>query len=100
VEYRNGRVQAGEGLDIKTVKPEFSSFTLLTALPKIPVVEISFNTAGKVKNVRMVQSSGYKDVDEPILNAVWAWTAKGKKLDALAKQNPRAVVKISIRMLL
>jgi hypothetical protein len=98
--YHNGRVRAGEGVDIKTVRPEFSSFTVLTALPRAPVVEISFTTKGKVKSVRMLQSSGYKDVDEPILNAVWAWTAKGKKLDALAKQYPNAVLKLSVRMLL
>jgi TonB family protein len=100
VEYRNGRVRAGDGIDIKTVRPEFSNFTVLTALPKVPVVEITFNTQGKVKNVRMVQSSGYKDVDEPILNAVWAWTAKGKKLEAIGRDNPRAQLKISVRMLL
>lgn len=100
LEYRNGRVRAGEGIDIKTVKPEFSNFTVLTALPKVPVVEITFNAQGKVKNVRMVQSSGYKDVDEPILNAVWAWTAKGKKLEAMSRENPRALLKLSVRMLL
>lgn len=100
VVYHNGRVRAGEGVDIKTVRPEFSSFTVLTAIPRAPVVEISFTTKGKVKSVRMLQSSGYKDVDEPILNAVWAWTAKGKKLDALAKQNPNALLKLSVRMLL
>jgi TonB family protein len=100
VVYRNGRVRAGEGVDIKTVRPEFSSFTVLTALPRAPVVEITFTTKGKVKSVRMLQSSGYKDVDEPILNAVWAWSAKGKKLEALARQNPNAVLKISVRMLL
>jgi TonB family protein len=100
VEYRNGRVQAGEGIDIVTVKPEFSNFTVLTSMPRTPVVEITFTTRGKVKNVRMLQSSGYKDVDEPIVTAVWAWKAKGKKLEALAKQNPNSLLKISIRMLL
>lgn len=100
VDYRNGRVKAGEGLDIRTVKPEFSNYTVLTALPRVPVVEITFNTKGRVKNVRIVQSSGYKDVDEPILNAVWAWSAKGKQLEALARKDPKAVLKISVRMLL
>jgi TonB family protein len=100
VEYRNGRVLAGQGLDIRTVRPEFSTYTQLTALPRIPVVEITFDTAGRVKNVRLIQSSGYKDVDEPILNAVWAWTAKGKQLEMLARDNPRALLKISVRMLL
>lgn len=99
-DYRNGKVQAGEGLDIKTLRPEFSKYTKVTAVPRNPIVEIWFDRTGKAVNVELLQSSGYKDVDQPVLNAVWGWTAKGKVLDELPKRKPRAVVKLQITMLL
>ncbi|MBC7770923.1 MAG: hypothetical protein H7210_00375 [Pyrinomonadaceae bacterium] len=99
-EYRNGKVQAGEGLDIKTLRPEFSKYTKVTAVPRNPIVEIWFDRTGKVVNVELIQSSGYKDVDQPVQNALWGWTAKGKVLDELPKRNPRAVVKLQLTMLL
>ncbi|MGE3107057.1 MAG: hypothetical protein AB7G11_07940 [Phycisphaerales bacterium] len=99
-EYRNGKVLAGEGLDIKTVRPNFSRYTRVTAAPSNPVVEIWFDRTGVVRNVELKQSSGYRDVDEPVKNAVWAWTARGKVLRELASKRPDGIVKIEITLLL
>lgn len=99
-EYRNGKVIAGEGLDIKTVRPTFSKYTRVTAIPTNPIVEIQFDRTGKVRDVVMKQSSGYRDVDEPVKNAVWAWTAKGKVLEELASRRSDGVVKVEITILL
>ncbi len=99
-EYRNGKVKAGAGLDIKTVRPTFSKYTKVTAVPTNPIVEIWFDRSGSVRNVEMKRSSGYRDVDEPVKNAVWAWTARGKVLEELATSKPDGVVKIEITLLL
>lgn len=100
VEYRDGKVKAGQGLDIRTVAPEFDTFTRVTAAPRNPVAEVSFDQRGGVIAVRFLVGSGYKDVDEPIRHALWGWTAKGKAIDDLAGKPKGSVVKLSFRILL
>jgi hypothetical protein len=100
VDYVNGRVKAGQGLDIKTVPPEFSTFIQVTAAPRNPVVELAFDRRGVVVSVRFLIQSGYSDVDEPIRDALWAWTAKGKEIADLANKPAGSVVKMSFKILL
>jgi hypothetical protein len=100
VDYINGKVKAGQGLDIKTVSPDFSTFVRVTAAPRNPVVELAFDRSGEVVSVRFLITSGYVDVDEPIRDALWAWTAKGKEITELANKPAGAVVKMSFKILL
>jgi len=86
-EFRNGRVEAGEGIEIKTVRPQFGLITRTIATPRSPRVEIAFDRAGFVKRAKILQSSGYPAaVDEPILDAVYQWRAIGESLSQLPNQ--------------
>lgn len=82
-EFRSGKVEAGEGIEIKTVRPVFTAVTRALALPAPPMVEITFDRSGNVSSASVIRSSGYPDVDSPILSAVYQWRATGKALATL-----------------
>lgn len=82
--FRNGKVEAGEGLDIRTVRPDLSLTSRALQRPRNPTLEIIFGKDGRAKKVRVLKSSGYpSDVDEPVMTALYNWRAKGKVLDQL-----------------
>ncbi len=80
VQVRPGQPVAAKGLEIKTRRPVFSLYTRVTAAPRNAVVRVRFTREGKVASAEMVRSSGVADVDRPILDAVYGWTASGKQL--------------------
>lgn len=97
--YESGRVEAGEGLEILTVNPSFDAATRNFSLPRSPVFEIKFDRNGEVKRLRMLRSSGFPNVNEPIKNAMFKWRARGKALDELPNEPDAGVVlRITIRL--
>ncbi len=101
IDVRPGRVAATEGLEIKTVRPEWSDTTRLAALPRNPIVRITFARTGKVTNVDFLPglSTGYREVDEPLKDALYRWTAKGKALAALPNSADAGLI-VQFRILL
>ncbi len=98
---RPGQPAAAEGLDIVTRRPNFTRLTRVVAYPeKNPLFKVTFNHKGVVTRVRLVESSGIRDVDEPVINAIYQWTAKGKALAELASEDPAGGLTISVRILL
>lgn len=98
-----GKPVAGKGLQVKTIRPRWSHFTLLTATPRDAVVRVSFNRLGKVEDVEFLQDTGRPDVDRPLLDAVYNWTASGKELEKLAppvEGKPVETVKLVFRLIL
>lgn len=90
--FRNGRVEAGQGLDIRTVRPIFTAVTRALAVPSAPIVEVKFDKAGMVRRVHVIRSSGYDDVDGPIVNAVYQWRAAGKELATIGDEPDAGLV--------
>jgi TonB family protein len=70
-------------LEITTRRPQFSKVTRVVAYPDNPVLEAKFVRDGTVRSVRILKSSGFPDVDQPVIDAVFAWTAKGEALRKL-----------------
>lgn len=98
--YRNGRVDAGEGLDIRTVRPEFSLVARTLTNPRPPKMEIVFAGDGTVQDVRVLETSGYaRDIDDRIVAAMYRWRASGKALAELsAAGNGRIAIEITVRL--
>lgn len=96
-----GRPGAAKGLRIDTVRPVWSTTTRLTARPKDAVVEIEFARDGSVAHARFLadKTTGYEDVDGPLLDAIYRWTASGEPLRALPVQEPPAGITIVVRVL-
>lgn len=95
---RLGRPIAMQGLEIDTVAPQFSALTRFTSLPTNPSVRVVFNTAGVVVTAEIIHSSGYEHVDRPILDAIYRWTAKGRRLDSLRESDPDQLVELEFRI--
>jgi TonB family protein len=100
VEVCPGRPAAAQGLDITTRRPEFTNLTRITARPRSPVVRVRFDRRGRVAEASITSSSGYADVDEPVLNAIYLWRAKGKRLDQIDGADPRAGIWVTFNVLL
>lgn len=91
---RDGRVQAGRGLNIRTRRADFTNTTLLTAPPRDTLVRISFQRTGKVKRAEFINGSatGNPNVDDPLMNAIYRWQASGKDLNSLGPEETLSVV--------
>lgn len=100
VEIRPGRPAAAQGLDITTKRPNFTRLTRVTAYPQNPLLKVTFNRNGIVSKVVLAESSGIPDVDGPVMNAVYQWTAKGKILAEISAADPNGGITVSVRILL
>jgi len=102
VEVRPGRVVAGKGLRIRTIKPRFSVTTQLVAQPKNAVVRVRFGRAGRVVKAGFLpgRGTGYPDVDGPLLDAIYRWTATGEALARLSATDPEAVIPMTFEIVL
>lgn len=97
-----GRPAAAQGLDITTVAPRWTITTRLLALPRNPVVRIEFQKSGAVARASFLpgRATGYPDVDGPLMDAIYAWRAKGKALEALPANSPEHTVPLTLRIVL
>lgn len=101
VDWEPGRPVAAEGLDITPVVPEWNISTRLSSLPRNPVVQIEFAKDGRVRRVGFIgEGTGYRDVDGPLLDAIYRWRAKGEALDRLPQGDPEATVSLTMRIVL
>lgn len=100
IEIDPGQPVAVEGIQIDTVAPKFTTITRLTVSPKNPLIRITFSTAGKVVRAEILESSRYKDVDRPVLDAIYQWKAKGAKLDELRTKDPAQQIEFDFRIVL
>jgi len=83
---RAGSVITGRGIQIKTVRPDISAVSRMTAvLRKPPLAKIIFNTKGRVIGVKMLRLTGYPDFDAPIEASLYKWRASGKKLKEIGR---------------
>lgn len=78
---RPGRVLTGPGLEVKTFRPDYSAASAF-ALPHNPKAVITFDLDGTVLQADLLTSTGYENVDSPLLTSLYRWKATGKRLEA------------------
>jgi len=95
-----GKPLAAKGLNITTVRPRWSTTALMISSPKSPMVRIEFKRNGRVSEAKFIegQSTGYPDIDEPLLDAIHRWTAKGKVLEDLPPGDRGVILIIRIQL--
>ena len=81
--WKRGRPLAAKGVELQTRRPVINTLTQISARFGSPVVEIQFNSKGKPVRCRILVSSGDRRLDEPILDSLYRWRAKGEKLSEL-----------------
>ena len=90
--WRQGKPLAAQGLDIKTRRPNIPLVTWLSLRPCCsPVVEIDFLSDGKPRQASLLSSSGDRDLDEYIKDALYRWRASGEPLKSLKGEETRRV---------
>lgn len=100
VVVRPGRPAATEGLEIETRHLRLSIYGQVRAMPARLKVWVTFDRRGRVRNVEWVAQTGIKELDEPVLDCVYSWRARGKALDALPKDDPKAGVRVPFEIVL
>jgi hypothetical protein len=91
-----GRVLVSSGVEIKTAVPRFSTVARYSALPTNPLVSVAFDPeSGRVVEAEILRSSGYPNVDAPILASLYRWRARGERL-----REHEGPMKIRLRLLL
>lgn len=91
--WRQGKPLAMKGLEIQTRRPTLPLLTQLTTRPRHPVAELRFDRRGKVVQAQLLTSTGFAQVDGPILDALYNWRAKGEVLASL-EENQVAIYRI------
>ena len=94
-----GQPVVAEGLEIATRRAQFTPLVRTIATPMRPVVRMRFDRQGRVADASIVRSSGFEDVDEPVLNAVYSWTAKGERLSKISPLDPKAGITLTFTIL-
>ena len=90
--WRKGKPLAAQGLDIKTRRPNIPLVTWLSLRPCCsPVVEIDFLSNGKPRQASLLSSSGDRDLDEYIKDALYRWRASGEPLKSLKGEETRRI---------
>ena len=90
-----------DGLEIATVRPNFSALARATTVPENnPLFHVTFDCAGKVTSVTLIESSGSPSVDTTVASAIHQWTATGKRLSELSPLDPNGGVTVPVRILL
>lgn len=96
---RPGRPAAAEGLEIQTRHLRLSLYTQVITESTRARVVATFNREGRVTKVEWVKRTGNKDVDEPILDCVFSWRAKGRALEDIPAGDPKAGVAIPFEII-
>jgi hypothetical protein len=103
---RPGKVLAAEGLEILTRQPRFAITTQLLRKPRNPTVSVTFGRDGLVQRAVFVSdgrgtyNTGSNEIDQPLLNAIYSWTARGEALEELSGEDPEAGITIMFTILL
>lgn len=77
---RPGQVLVGPGLEVKTFRPNWSAAARFT-IPRNPEVVITFDPDGTVLQADLLTSTGFENVDGPLLSSLYRWKATGKRLE-------------------
>ncbi|MGP1347601.1 MAG: energy transducer TonB [Phycisphaerales bacterium] len=93
-----GRPLSAKGLRVRTVRPEFTAFTTVVSSRNEPVVRLSFGRDGRVRQAVFLRRSGNPNVDQPVLDAVYRWSAEGTALESLRAEGPGSTIDIDVRI--
>jgi hypothetical protein len=98
-QWRNGRLVAAVGVQLKPRQPQFTTLQLVSMLPSCqpPVVSLTFDREGRCVDVFFNRTSGDPEIDGVIRNSLFFWRATGKKIDALQGDEK---VRVTLQLLL
>lgn len=95
-----GRVVSAEGLKINTSRIHLTSLQRAFRADRSPLVEIFFTHDGRVTRARIPsgRGSGFSDIDQAIINAIYEWTAEGKPIEEMQPGDAPLLIRMRILM--
>ncbi len=95
-----GRVVSAEGLRINTTRIHLTSLQRAFRADRSPLVEIFFNHDGRVSRARIPsgRGSGFSDIDQALINAIYEWTAEGKPIEEMQEGDAPLLIRMRILM--
>jgi len=86
-DFQFGEVIARDGIEIRTVTPSFTAVAEVSSVgANLPTAELTFNPKGQVVSAEMLRSTGYDNLDSPILASLYQWQATGPKLNTVESE--------------
>ena len=95
--WRNGKPLASKGIELKPVRPRFTTLNMLDGVARNPIGELVIGRDGVPQIARIVRSTGNPSIDEAIRSALFKWRASGKQLEKL---KPGQTVTIRLRLIM
>ncbi len=95
--WRNGKPLAAKGIELKPVRPRFTTLNMLDGIARNPIGELVIGRDGVPQVARIVRSTGNPSIDEAIRSALFKWRASGTQLEKL---KPGQTVTIRLRMIM
>lgn len=97
--WKNGRLVAAQGIQLKPRQPQFTTLQIVSLLPgcRPPVVSLTFDRTGKCVDVFFNLSSGDSEIDGVIRNSLFFWRAAGRKIEQLKDDEK---VRVTLQLLL
>jgi hypothetical protein len=99
-------VVSAKGLKIATKRPAWAATTRAIRNPGNAVMQVTFARDGTARRVRFLSDgrreyrTGFPDVDDPLVTALYQWTAEGEALLRLPENDPDAGLTITFKILL
>jgi TonB family protein len=82
--FQFGQVIAREGIKIKTARPTISAVARVSSFgAQMPTAKLTFTAEGTVIDAELVTSTGYENIDAPLLASLYKWQASGPKLETV-----------------
>ena len=79
---RPGEVLVGPGLEVRTYRPRWNAVAAFR-VPLNPEVVVTFDPDGTVLDARLLRSTGFVDLDAPLLASLYRWRATGDRLKGM-----------------
>lgn len=85
--WRHGKPLAAEGVELLPRRPVFSIVQRLTASPCNPLLEMHFDRAGIVTQVKVIETSRDRSIDAAVEASAYRWRARGEDLEKLSEED-------------
>jgi hypothetical protein len=95
--WQLGKPLAAQGLELKPRRPDVTILTQLTAWPRNPTAQITFDRTGVPTLAVLLIDTGDSRVDAAIIAALYRWRAAGKPLEQMKDGD---TIDITIRLLI
>ncbi len=99
-DWKSGKPLAAKGIKVNTKRPELNELQTISTNPANPLALVEFNKSGQAVSATILESTGYDNVDQAIIDSLYEWTADVAKSPKVQALPPGQTFKFKIRLLM